>query len=519
MYNTILTSISNVLGISTNATIHFSGIGGYGMSALARIMHSLGFHVQGSDIAMSNTLSALQESGIRIFHTHSAENVINTDIVVYSSAINAQNPELIQASDKGIKLLSRGALLAAITNDQHSICVAGAHGKTTTTAMIASMMCAGNMQPTIINGGIMCEYGTNAVLSTQKDMTWCVVETDESDGSFLLLQPTIAVITNIDEEHISYYKNFTNLKKAFEQFICNVEPDGIVILNYQDQVLREILLSMCKNMNLQTARIKFVTYELCDDQNVKDEESVRRTMLETGACMHIVGSNIKYNGGNFTYDVCIHSSIHEHRIIDIPSGVLKNVKLQATGIHNAQNSLAAIACTMCCGCNVSVEGALKGLAKFAGVKRRFTNVGVLGQAGARVVDDYAHHPHEVCKVISAAKLLLQSENKGGRVIAVIQPHRYTRLAALMDEFVHSLLSANVIIVLDVYAASEEEIQYVNSKILYEKILQHNHSNTHYLPTTDAQQIKDKLHKCTAQNDIILCMGAGDITQIAAKLCE
>lgn len=542
--NTIRAAVCKSLCMQHGATVHFVGIGGIGMSALARILLQVGFCVQGSDVSDSNMSNELRVSGVKVFKGHSASNIQNVNLVVYSSAVNIlQNPELVHATESGIPAISRGELLAVIVNSQPNICVAGAHGKTTTTAMIANAVVAAGLHPTIINGGVLCKYGTNAILgeASAGNQLMCVTETDESDGSFLLLTPTIVVITNIDAEHLDYYKNFENVIRVFQQFIANIKDGGVVIANARDNNTQNILNTIHKKKLNSGKNITVVTYELlqemCETQRTHhgmfDSEElcfgvVHKTIDAVLGDTHVVANNVRYDSKNqqFLYDVYVWEKVRTsaNKAIccdyDI-AHVFRDVRLRAVGIHNVENSLAAIASLIFCDksgrfSNLDVKAGLSGLADFAGVKRRFNYVGKF--CHANVVDDYAHHPREIKVVIEAAKHLLLYQSAIGRLIVIVQPHRYTRLKALMPDFAASLLGADIIFVLDVYAAFEEPIMGVDSIALC-KIISQNHQSVYYLGSGDnIAQIQNALRPHLTPNDMILCIGAGNITQIATNLC-
>ena len=501
--------VSNIIekfNIKKTAKIHFIGICGIGMSGIAKILKSLGFDVQGSDTKNNGICDSLSKMGIPIFPEHSAQNISNVDLIVKSSAISQDNPELKEALRSGKKIISRGEMLAAIVNDCHSICIAGAHGKTTTTAMIAKIFLDLTIEPMVIAGGILRENNTNAIirnLPQKKEKTWCVVESDESDGSFLLLKPELAIITNIDKEHLDHYETFYNLKKSFVHFIQNVHAHGGVIANLQDKNVFEILLKVKGTIP------QLSTYELCLSRQDHDL-SVERAFA-VGSTTHIIGTNVRFLSDFMIYDCDIYNITSNGSVETIN---YSNLHLRAHGTYNVQNSLAALGVALFY--KFDVNRVFTSLSHFCGVERRFTKIGKFN--GADVVDDYAHHPHEILNVISSTKALLQNNTNGGKVIAIIQPHRYTRLAALMDEFVRAISLADCIIILEVYSASEKPISGIDSEVLYYKIKKC-HNRVYYAHNNNIQNIKEELNSYVTNDDVILCMGAGDITKIASDLLK
>src|SRR6201996_7801583 len=388
--------------------VHFVGIGGIGMSGIAEIMLKIGYRVQGSDAKASANTERLQGLGASIFIGHDAANVGQASAVVYSTAVKADNPEIAAARERRIPLVRRAEMLAELMRLQFSIAVGGTHGKTTTTSMIAALLDAGGLDPTVVNGGIINAYGTNAKVG---DGDWIVVEADESDGTFLKLRSTLAIVTNIDAELLDHWGDFDAVKKGFRDFVENIPFYGFAAV-CTDHPEVQAMASRVENRRL-------VTY------GVNPQAEVRAENLTMGP-----------DGCHF--DVVIHP-------LDGTAIRYDGLHLPMAGHHNAMNALAAIAVARELG--VTPEKIREGLAGFGGVRRRFTTTGVTN--GVRVIDDYGHHPVEIASVLKAARAVTD-----GRVIAVVQPHRYSRLADLFDEFCSCFNDADVVIVADVYAAGE-----------------------------------------------------------------
>ncbi len=464
-------------GVGTDiGTIHFVGIGGIGMSGIAEVMHNLGYSVQGSDIAESASVERLRARGIKVAIGHAAENVEGVAVVVTSTAVRRTNPEVAAALEARTPVVRRAEMLAELMRLKSTIAVAGTHGKTTTTSMIASLLDCGNIDPTVINGGIIEQYGSNARLG---DSDWMVVEADESDGSFLRLDGTIAVVTNIDPEHLDHYGDFDGVKRAFVEFIHNVPFYGAAVLCVDHPEVQAVIGSVRDR--------KVVTYGFS---------------LQADIC----GVNVRPHEGGNTFDVIVRQRGEEDRRIE-------GVHLPMPGRHNVQNSLAAIAVSIEMGCPDDVIR--NGFASFGGVRRRFTNVGSVALDGGAVsiIDDYAHHPVEIRAVLGAAREAVPE----GRVIAVAQPHRYTRLRDLMDDFQSFFNEADMVLVTPVYTAGEDPIEGVDADALVAGLKSRGHRSAQTvadhsdLATTLAQEIE--------AGDIVVCLGAGDITKWAATLAD
>jgi len=464
-------------GVGTDiGTIHFVGIGGIGMSGIAEVMHNLGYRVQGSDIAEGASVERLRARGITVHVGHEAGNVDGVAVVVISTAVRRTNPEVVAALEARIPVVRRAEMLAELMRLNSTVAVAGTHGKTTTTSMIATLLDAGGIDPTVINGGIIEQYGSNARLG---DSDWMVVEADESDGSFLRLDGTIAVVTNIDPEHLDHYGDFEGVKRAFVEFIHNVPFYGAAVLCVDHPVVQAVIGEVRDR--------KVVTYGFS---------------LQADIC----GVNVRSEDGGNRFDVIVRQrGEHDRRI--------EGVHLPMPGRHNVQNALAAIAVAIEMGC--SDEVIRTGFARFGGVRRRFTKVGSLELAGGSVtvIDDYAHHPVEIRAVLSAAREAVAAS--GGRVIAVAQPHRYSRLNDLMDDFQSCFDQADIAYVAPVYPAGEEPLPGVDHRALVAGMKARGHRAAREI--AGAEALAEVLAVEVAAGDLVVCLGAGDITKWAAGL--
>ncbi|HVK92742.1 MAG TPA: UDP-N-acetylmuramate--L-alanine ligase [Mycoplana sp.] len=452
-------------------TIHFVGIGGIGMSGIAEVMHHLGYKVQGSDNNDSYVTEGLRKRGIPVMIGQDADNLGDAAVVVCSTAIRDDNPEVQAAAERRLPRVRRAEMLAELMRMQSTVAVAGTHGKTTTTSMIAAMLDAGGIDPTVINGGVINAYGSNARLGKSD---WMVVEADESDGSFLRLDGTIAVVTNIDPEHLEHYGDFDTVKDAFVEFVENVPFYGLAVMCVDDPDVQHVL------SQIRDRRI--VTYG-------------------TSALADLRADNIVPENGGSRFDVSVRQGDGERRVVE-------GIFVPMPGRHNVLNGLAAVAVGLEFG--FSDEILRNGFKKFSGVKRRFTKVGEID--GATVVDDYAHHPVEIRAVLSAAR-----EAAEERVIAVVQPHRFTRLRDLMEDFQNAFNDADVVFVAPVYPAGEEPIEGIDATALADGLRAHGHR---MVKTVDSPaDLAASLRDLAAEGDIIICMGAGDITKWAARLAD
>ncbi|CAN5364397.1 UDP-N-acetylmuramate--L-alanine ligase [soil metagenome] len=456
-------------------TIHFIGIGGIGMSGIAEVMHNLGYSVQGSDVAEGYVIEGLRKKGIKVMIGHKAENLGDAAVVVTSTAIKRGNPEVELALEKRVPVIRRAEMLAELMRLKNTVAVAGTHGKTTTTSMIAALLGAGGIDPTVINGGIINNYGSNARLGAGD---WMVVEADESDGSFLRLDGTVAVVTNIDPEHLDNYGSFDRVKDAFVEFVENVPFYGAAMLCLDHPEVQAIL------PRVQDRRI--VTYGFSAPADIR-------------------GDNVTPVPGGNRFDVQIRERDGSTRRIE-------GIELPMPGRHNVLNAMAAIGVALYLG--VDDATVRSGLSGFGGVKRRFTKVGEITVEGgnAIVIDDYGHHPVEIKAVLAAAR-----EGVKGRVIAVVQPHRFTRLRDLMEDFQQAFNDADGVYVTPVYRAGEEPIDGVDADALVAGLKRRGHRAA--VTIADAGALADALTADLQPNDMIVCLGAGDITKWAAGLAD
>ena len=464
-------------GVATDiGTIHFIGIGGIGMSGIAEVMHNLGYKVQGSDVAEGYVIEGLRKKGIPVAIGHRAENLGDAAVVVTSTAIKRGNPEVELALETRVPVVRRAEMLAELMRLKSTVAVAGTHGKTTTTSMVAALLDAGGVDPTVINGGIINSYGSNARLG-QSD--WMVVEADESDGSFLRLDGTIAVVTNIDPEHLDHYGSFDRVKDAFVEFVENVPFYGAAIVCLDHPEVQAIL------PRVQDRRI--VTYGFSAQADIR-------------------GENVRPVPGGNRFDVQVRERDGSIRRIE-------GIEMPMPGRHNVLNAMAAIGVAL----HMGIDDATiqTGFAKFGGVKRRFTKVGEIalrGGGSATVIDDYGHHPVEIKAVLAAAR-----EGAKGRVVAVVQPHRFTRLRDLMDEFQQAFNDADVVYAAPVYAAGESPIEGVDSAALVTGLKRRGHRAVSTIEGAD--DLADALARDIQADDMIICLGAGDITKWAAGLAD
>ncbi|WCT78057.1 UDP-N-acetylmuramate--L-alanine ligase [Novosphingobium humi] len=459
-------------GVATDiGTIHFVGIGGIGMSGIAEVMANLGYSVQGSDIAESYVVEGLRRRGIKVMIGHAAENVGDAAVVVTSTAVKRENPEVVAALEARIPVVRRAEMLAELMRLKSTVAIAGTHGKTTTTSMVAALLDAGGVDPTVINGGIINSYGSNARLGASD---WMVVEADESDGSFLRLDGTIAVVTNIDPEHLDHYGSFDKVKSSFVEFIENVPFYGAAVLCIDHPVVQAII------PKVRDRRV--ITYGFSAQADVRGEAVT------------------PYPGGN-RFTAVLRQRDGSFRRIE-------GIELPMPGRHNVQNALAAVAVAVEMG--VSEEIIRTGFAKFGGVKRRFTKVGEVD--GVTIIDDYGHHPVEIRAVLAAAR-----EGVQNRVIAVVQPHRFTRLRDHMDDFAAAFNDADIVYAAPVYPAGEAPIEGVDSAALVAGIKDRGHRSAHLI--AGAEALAQALAAQVQPGDMVVCLGAGDITKWAAGLAD
>lgn len=454
--------------------IHFVGIGGIGMSGIAEIMHNLGYRVQGSDLADNINTQRLRNMGVKIFLGHHKQNVLQANYLVISSAVKSDNPEVQEALQQQIPVLKRAEMLAELTRFKTAVAISGSHGKTTTTSMVGNLLEVAGLSPTVINGGIINNKNTNAYLGSGE---YLVAEADESDGTFLMLHPTIGVVTNIDPEHMEYYKTFDNLKAAFVSFVNKLPFYGFAVV-----------CADCPNVVSIIKEIKdrkIITYSAKDDD------------------ANIYAYNIKANPYNSVFDVKIKLP-KMNSIITV-----ENISLAIPGGHNILNFLASIA--LSAELDLGVRTIIQSAMTFEGIKRRFTKVGEY--KGVIIIDDYAHHPAEIKATLETAKNIVQATNN--KVTAIFQPHRYSRLKHLFSEFSQCFDKADSVYIAEVYAAGENPIDGCNHKKLLANINQKN-SNINAYILDDHKQLQ-QIISSKKPGDILLFMGAGNITNWSRDL--
>jgi UDP-N-acetylmuramate--alanine ligase len=448
--------------------VHFIGIGGIGMSGIAEVLSNLGFQVSGSDLKKSKVTDRLEKMGIRVSEGHAAENVGDAQVVVYSSAVREDNPEVVIAKERNIPVIPRAEMLAELmTLKPYSVAVAGSHGKTSTTSMVATVLGHAGIDPTTIVGGVVDTLGSNAKLGSSD---WMVAEADESDRSFLMLYPTIAIVTNIDREHMDSYSGMADVLMCFREFVNKVPFYGAAII-------------------------------CLDDPNVQ------------AVIPHIKRRRVTY-GFTAQADVSAHEVRYDDRfgsLFTVWEGeeVLGEVHLPVPGKHNVYNALAAI--TVGLELEIAFDTIREGLSKFKNADRRFQ---FKGEArGITVVDDYGHHPTEITATLAAAK----NGSGGKRTVVIFQPHRYTRTEDLMEDFARSFNNADVLFVCDIYAASEDPIAGVTAEVLTEKIRQFGHKNVHYIG--DIESAAEKVRGYLKEGDLLITLGAGSVSKLSEQMLE
>ncbi|GIK98589.1 MAG: UDP-N-acetylmuramate--L-alanine ligase [Alphaproteobacteria bacterium] len=451
-------------------TIHFVGIGGIGMSGIAEILHNLGYAVQGSDQAENANVKRLRELGIAVSVGHRAENLGEAQVVVVSSAVKSENPEVAAARARLLPVVRRAEMLGELMRLKWAVAIGGTHGKTTTTSLVAQLLDAAGFDPTVINGGIINAYGTNARLGAGD---WMVVEADESDGTFVKLPATICIVTNMDPEHLDFYGSVEAMNRAFEDFVRNIPFYGFAVLCIDHPVVQAMIPRLSER--------RIVTYGMSPQADVR-------------------AANVELGAAGATYDVIITDRAAE------TEHVIAGVKLPMLGAHNVQNSLSAIAVAKEMG--VDDDTIRRGLAAFGGVKRRFTRTGEAN--GVTVVDDYGHHPVEIAAVLKGARATAR-----GKVIAVVQPHRYSRLASLFEDFCTCFNDADHVIVADVYPAGEQPIPGIDRDALVEGLRTRGHR--HVTPLGDPADLARLVVEIAQPGDFVICLGAGTITSWAHAL--
>jgi UDP-N-acetylmuramate--alanine ligase len=452
--------------------IHFIGIGGIGMSGIAEILHNLGYKVQGSDLTDNYNVKRLREKGIAVKIGHVAENLGDASVVVISSAVKKDNPEFAAARAALLPIVRRAEMLGELMRLKWSVAVGGTHGKTTTTSMVATLFDTAELDPTVVNGGIINAYGSNARLGGGD---WMVVETDESDGSFTKLPATIAIVTNIDPEHMDHYQDFDAVRRAYDTFVQNIPFYGFAVLCVDHPEVQ----AMIGRINDR----KIVTYGFSPQADVR-------------------ALNVEPKAEGTRYDVAITDrKTNETHMIE-------GFFLPVIGQHNVLNSLAVIAVGHQLGLPDNILRL--GMSKFEGVKRRFTRTGTVN--GISIIDDYGHHPVEIAATLKAG---LQAKGDKGRVIAVVQPHRYTRLSSLFPDFCKAFNDAEIVIVADVYAAGEQPIEGVNRDALVEGLRAHGHRDVHAL--SDPKALAPMIADLARPDDYVIFLGAGTISTWAHAL--
>ncbi|HEY1630117.1 MAG TPA: UDP-N-acetylmuramate--L-alanine ligase [Rhizomicrobium sp.] len=451
-------------------TIHFIGIGGIGMSGIAEIMHNLGYKVRGSDLSENANVKRLKKAGIEIVIGHSPDNLGDAHAVVYSSAVKPGNVEFDTARLRGIPMVKRAEMLAEIMRLKNCIAIAGTNGKTTTTTLVAALLDAGDLDPTVVNGGIINAYGTNARLG---DGEWVVVEADESDGTFLRLPATVAVVTNADPDHLDFYGTFDRMRDAFQRFVENIPFYGFAVLCLDHPEVQAMV------GRIEDRRL--ITYGFSPQADVR-------------------ATNVRFSEGASHFDVVIVNRREgkETRI--------ENMRLPMPGEHNVQNSLAAIAVARELG--IGADTIRAALDRFGGVNRRFTRVGEWN--GAAIIDDYAHNPFKIAAALKAAR-----QAYGGPIVAVVQPHRYTRLRDTFEQFSKCLNDADVAIIAPVYPAGEPPLEGFNRDTYAEALRAHGHRNVHVIDGQD--DLTALIAEHAKSGGAVVMLGAGSITAWAHGL--
>ncbi|MAH83277.1 MAG: UDP-N-acetylmuramate--L-alanine ligase [Rhodospirillaceae bacterium TMED8] len=450
--------------------LHFVGIGGIGMSGIAEVLHTLGYTVQGSDLYESANVARIRARGINVKVGHDAGNLGQAQVVIVSSAVKLNNPEVIAAKHRLIPIVRRAEMLGELMRLKWSIAIGGTHGKTTTTSLVAAMLDGAGLDPTVINGGIINAWGTNARLG---DGDWLVAEADESDGTFLKLPATVAVVTNIDPEHMEYYGSFNALRQAFDTFVQNIPFYGFAALCVDHPEVQAMVPRVSDR--------RIITYGFSPQAEVR-------------------GINLKSSPKGTCFDV----AITDRKMVG--ERIINNLMLPMVGEHNVQNALAAV--TIAMEMQIPENSMRCALAGFEGVKRRFTKTGEVD--GITIIDDYGHHPVEIAAALKAAR-----SATAGKVIAVVQPHRYSRLQDLFEDFCKCFNDADCVLVAPVHAAGEEAIEGINGDALINGLRHHGHRSVQAL--NDPAALPTIIDAIAQSEDLVLCLGAGTITQWANAL--
>ncbi|MDT7688339.1 MAG: UDP-N-acetylmuramate--alanine ligase [Acidobacteriota bacterium] len=448
--------------------VHFVGIGGIGMSGIAEVLLNMNFRVSGSDLRRSDVTARLESLGAKIYEGHAAEHVSGAHVVVRSTAVRGDNPEVLEARRRSIPVIPRAEMLGELMRlKPHTVAVAGSHGKTTTTSMVATVLARAGLDPTVVVGGVVGAMGSNARLGKSDLM---VVEADESDRSFLMLSPTFAVVTNIDREHMDAYADMADVRKSFADFVNKVPFYGASVLCLDDPHVQAVIPEVVRRR---------ITYGLSAQADIAARE-------------------VRYDKQ--------FGSVYQVRLMGEPVG---EVSLHVPGLHNVYNSLAAIAIGL--ELEVPFETITKALSEFAGVNRRFQFKGDVG--GIIVVDDYGHHPTEIRATLVAAKL----GSAGRRMVVLFQPHRYSRTQDLMEEFARSFNNADVLMVTDVYAASEEPIEGVSGEVLVEAVSRFGHKDARHVGSVEeaTRALLEEVH----EGDMVITLGAGNVYRAGERLVE
>jgi UDP-N-acetylmuramate--alanine ligase len=445
--------------------VHFVGIGGIGMSGIAEVLLNLGYHISGSDIKETEVTRRLRSLGCEISYGHRRENLKEADVVVISSAIRQNNPEVKAAEERLIPVIPRAEMLAELMRMKIGIAIAGTHGKTTTTSLISTVLAAGGLDPTVVIGGRLNSIGSNARLGQGE---FLVAEADESDGSFLKLMPTIAVVTNIDPEHLDFYKGIEEIKESFLCFLEKIPFFGLAVLCLDHPNIQSLLPRLKK---------RFATYGLTTQADFQAKE-------------------IAFEGLSTSFDV-----VHQRQGIG-------RLSLRMPGIHNVYNALATLATAF--ELDIPFRVVQETLRDFSGIQRRFQIKGE--KKGILIVDDYGHHPVEIMATLKAARTGWEK-----RIIAVFQPHRYTRTQALFKDFLAAFYDADVLILTDIYPAGEDRIEGVESQALFEGLREYGHKDVSYLP--DKGEIVEHLLRILSPGDLVITLGAGDIWQVSEELVK
>ncbi len=462
-------------------TIHIIGIGGIGMSGYAEVLHNLGYKVQGSDQSENGNVLRLRALGVRVMIGHTGENILDEQgalpsVVVKSTAVKATNPEIVAAQANEVPVIPRVELLTELMRSKWCINISGTHGKTTTTSIIGHVMEKTGLDPTVINGGIINAYGTNTRMGASQ---WMVVEADESDGTFAKLPSIASIITNIDPEHLDYYGSFDKLKEAFVAYAHNLPFYGFVVACIDHPVVAELMPQFQR---------KTITYGFSEKADIR-------------------AVNVQTTPDGLMFDVLFDSSLTE-----FPREI-KNVKLPMFGPHNVLNALTSFAVGHELG--LPADKIVAALAKFSGVRRRFTTTGIVN--GITVIDDYGHHPAEIAATLKAGRDAVSGKGPQGRIIAVVQPHRYTRLQSLFEGFCRCFDDAEEVIIADVYAAGEDPITGVNRDALVSGIRKNGKGKDKVHALENPQALAPLVYKIAKPGDFIICLGAGSITQWAHVL--